>query len=299
MPGQDGVESLQARITPGTQPSRLTARGGAVLLSLSLLTLAGCGNKVADATDDQLTALFADRMQFSRTETEEPRITRRTLECVRLIGGLDNAIYKDAPAEMIGALRTDCRRSLQERLNDTARNPIGATLADLEAAKAGERITALHRRLEQAYRTAAEARQAAQRAEQERKAQEARAKMVHDFEERRQAVQGSVEQVEGVMGEITPACTENEAARQQAIAANNRNRFRWPMPFPCGEANLRSIRDQTTRVRAELGRIEPDAATRPGAIFALPQLYGNSPDQLRGRLAQIKAQTAEMQAAAQ
>ena len=153
MPGQDGVESLQARITPGTQPSRLTARGGAVLLSLSLLTLAGCGNKVADATDDQLTALFADRMQFSRTETEEPRITRRTLECVRLIGGLDNAIYKDAPAEMIGALRTDCRRSLQERLNDTARNPIGATLADLEAAKAGERITAVHGRLEQAYRT--------------------------------------------------------------------------------------------------------------------------------------------------
>ncbi|WP_198382719.1 hypothetical protein [Roseomonas sp. KE2513] len=53
---------------------------------------------------------------MSRTETEEPRITRRTLDCVRLIGGLDDTIYKDAPAEMLGAFRTDCRRGLQERL---------------------------------------------------------------------------------------------------------------------------------------------------------------------------------------
>lgn len=272
---------------------------GAILVSLSLLTLAGCGNKVADATDDQITALFADRTSMFGGQAEEARITRRTLDCVRLIGGLDDAIYKDAPAEMLGALRTDCRRNLQERLNDTARNPAKVTLADLETSKAGERISALHARLEQAYRTAAEARLAAQRAEQERQAQEARAKTIRDFEERRQAVQRSVEQVEAVLGEITPACAENEIARQRAVAASNRNRFRWPMPFPCGEANLRSIRDQTARVAAELERIGPDAASRPGAIFALPQLYGNNPDQLRGRLAQIRAQTSEMQAATQ
>jgi hypothetical protein len=268
-------------------------------LALSLLTLAGCGNKVADATDDQLTALFADRTQLSRTETAEPRIIRRTLDCVRLIGGLDDAVYKDAPAELIGALRTDCRRGLQERLNDTARNPMGITLADLESSKAGERVTALQARLEQAWRTAEEARQAAARAEQERRAQEARDKMVRDFEERRQGVQQSVEQVEAVLGEITSACAENEAARQRAVAASNRNRFRWSMPFPCGEANLRSIRDQTARVRTELGRLAPDAATRPGGLFVLPQLYGNTPDQLRVRLAQIRAQTYEMQAATQ
>ena len=297
MPGLDGVDGLQARTT---SENRFTVRGRATLLALSLLTLAGCGNKVADATDDQLTALFADDTRMFRTGTEEPRrITRRTLDCVRLIGGLDDAVYKDAPAEMIGALRTDCRRSLQERLNDTARNLTGITLADLESSKAGERITALQARLEGAWRTAEEARQAVARAEQERRAQEARDKMVRDFEERRQGVQQSVEQVEAVLGQITPACAENEAARQKAIATNNRNRFRWSAPFPCGEANLRSIRDQTSRVRTELGRLASDAATQPGGFFALPQLYGNSPDQLRGRLAQIRAQTAEIIAAAQ
>ena len=287
---------MHARTTPS---ACFTAKGGAALLMFSLLTLAGCGNKVVDATDDQLTALFADRMQFSRAETTEPRISRRTLDCVRLIGGLDDAIYKYAPAEMIGALRTDCRRGLQERLNETARNPMGIALADLEASKAGERVTALQARLEQMWRTAEEARQAAARTEQERRAQEARDKMARDFEERKQSVRQNVEQVEAVLGEISPACAENEAARQQAIAASNRNRFRWSMPFPCGEANLRSIRDQTTRVRAELGRLAPDAATRPGGLLSLPQLYGNGADQLRGRLAQIRAQTTEMLAAAQ
>ncbi|MDP4022825.1 hypothetical protein Q8W71_09345 [Methylobacterium sp. NEAU 140] len=267
-------------------------------MSLALLALAGCGDKVVDTGDDQLTALFADRTRMFGGEAEEARITRQTLDCVRLIGGLDAAIYKDAPAEMLGALRTGCRRSLQERLNDPVRNPMGFTLADLESSKAGERVAALHARLEQAYRTAAEARLAAQRAEQERKAQEARAKTIRDFEERRQAVQRSVEQVEAVMRDIAPACAENDAARQQAVAASSRNRFRWSQPFPCGEASLRSIRDQVARVRTELDRIEPDAATRPGAIFALPQLYGNNPDQLQGRLSQIRAQTAEMRAAA-
>lgn len=287
---------MHERITPGT---RFTAKGGAMLLMLSLLSLAGCGNKVVDATDDQLAALFADRMQFSRTETAEPRIARRTLDCVRLIGGLDDAIYKDAPAEMMGALRTDCRRALQDRLNDTARNPMGITLADLEASKAGERVTAVQVKLEQVWRTAEDARQAAARAEQEHRAQEVRDTMVRDFEERRQGVQQSVEQVEAVLGEITPACAQNEATREKAIAANNRNRFRRSIPFPCGEANLRNIRDQTARVRTELGKLGPDAATRPGGAFALPQLYGNNPDQLWSRLTQIRTQTAEMQAAAQ
>ena len=142
-------------------------RARTALLSLSLLALSGCGNKVDGASDDQLTALFADRTPMSRTETEEPRITRRTLDCVRLIGGLDDAVYKDAPAELMGALRTDCRRGLQERLSDPARNPTGIALADLESSKAGERVTALHGRLEQVYRAAAETRLAAQRAEQQ------------------------------------------------------------------------------------------------------------------------------------
>lgn len=227
-------------------------RARTALLSLSLLALSGCGNKVDGASDDQLTALFADRTPMSRTETEEPRITRRTLDCVRLIGGLDDAVYKDAPAELMGALRTDCRRGLQERLSDPARNPTGIALADLESSKAGERVTALH---------------------------------------------GRLEQVDSLMGEIGSACAENGAAREQAVAANTRNRYRWSLPYPCGEANLRSIRAQTDRVRTELGRIAPDAATRPGALFALPQLYGNDPKELQGRLAQIKAQTAEMRAA--
>lgn len=273
-------------------------RARTALLSLSLLALSGCGNKVDGASDDQLTALFADRTPMSRTETEEPRITRRTLDCVRLIGGLDDAVYKDAPAELMGALRTDCRRGLQERLSDPARNPTGIALADLESSKAGERVTALHGRLEQVYRAAAETRLAAQRAEQQHQAREAGEKRARDFEERRQAVQQGLEQVDSLMGEIGSACAENGAAREQAFAANARNRYRWSLPYPCGEANLRSIQAQTDRVRTELGRIAPDAATRPGALFALPQLCGNDPKELQGRLAQIKAQTAEMRAAA-
>lgn len=256
---------------------------------LSLLALAGCGNKVADATDDQLTALFSDDTRMFRSQTEEPRrITRRTLECVRLIGGLDDAVYKDAPAEMIGALRTDCRRGLQERLNDTALNPMGITLADLEAAKAGERVTALHGRLEQAWRTAAEARQAAQRAEQERQAQEAREKQVRDFEERRQAIQRGIGEAEGLAGEMTTACAENDAARQQVTAGGTRNRFRWPTMQPCSDVAMRGLRDDVERVSTALGQVEPDAATRPGAIFALPQLMMANPDQLRRRLAQVR-----------
>ena len=139
MTGSVGVMSLQSQSTSGVRPSFPTVGTGLVLLSLSLLALSGCGNKVDGASDEQLTALFADRTSMLRTETEEPRITRRTLDCVRLIGELDDAVYKDAPAEMMGALRTDCRRGLQERLSDAARNPMGIALADLESSKAGER----------------------------------------------------------------------------------------------------------------------------------------------------------------
>ena len=288
---------MQAQGTSGVQAAGSNIMVRAALLSLSLLALSGCGNKVDGATDDQLTALFADRTPLSRTETAEPRITRVTLDCVRLIGGLDDAVYKDAPVEMMGALRTDCRRGLQERLNDTARNPIGIALADLESSKAGERVTALHGRLEQVYRAAAETLLAAERVEQERQAREASEKRARDFEERRRAVQQGLEQADSLMGEIGSACTENGAAREQAVAANARNRYRWSLPYPCGEANLRSIRTQTDRVRMELNRLAADAATRPGALSALPQLYGNEPRELQGRLAQIKAQTTEMRAA--
>ena len=98
---------------------------------------------------------------------------------------------------------------------------------------------------------------------------------------------------------MTAACVENGAARQQVTAGGTRNRFRWPTMQPCSDVAMQGLRDDVEQVRTALGQSEPDAATRPGAIFALSQLMMANSDQLRRRLAQIRTQTTEMQAAAQ
>src|SRR3712207_7968144 len=48
----------------------------------------------------------------------EGHLTKRVVDCVRLLGGLDREIYKDAPDSFLGAVRTECRKDLDEKLKD-------------------------------------------------------------------------------------------------------------------------------------------------------------------------------------
>ena len=121
-----------------------------------LLGTPACSEKLPDLTDDELIALIGD----SRL-TSERRLTKKVVECVRLTGGLDREIYKDAPESFLGAVRVECRKDLDAKLKDIARNPKGAKLAHFEDPAVGERLGAIYERLQK---------EEAVKAEEERKA---------------------------------------------------------------------------------------------------------------------------------
>lgn len=115
----------------------------------SALALAGCKTDLTKVTDAQLLSLLADVSQFSAAfNTDEDnippaQITPRMKECFTLLSGTNAEIYKDLPEDMIGIVKTDCRKDLDLRLKDQSRNDTQLALDDFMRADLAERVFTL------------------------------------------------------------------------------------------------------------------------------------------------------------
>ncbi|MBK4216173.1 hypothetical protein JJJ17_09575 [Paracoccus caeni] len=139
-------------------------------LIISSLLLSGCKSALSETTDAQLLQLVG----MTRSEGQPAQITPRMIECVELLSNARAEVYKDMPEEISGVIKTECRKDLQARLDDTSLNPTGLSLSDFESEEMLQRVEALRDTQANALETYREEREAARREaeEQERKARQ-------------------------------------------------------------------------------------------------------------------------------
>jgi hypothetical protein len=258
-----------------------------------LLGASACSEKLPDLTDDELIALIGDSWFSS-----ERHLTKKVVDCVRLIGGLDREIYKDAPDIFLGAARTECRKDLDEKLKDGSRNPKGAKLAHFDDPAVGERLGAIYERLRK---------EEALKAEQQRKANEEELRKAKEAAEKRAAAQraeaeewlaktrSEVADLSGRIDEILAAvnkdCQEWQSLRSRLVAADSNSKWRWRFPAEiCGNRERAGLRDGL----AKAAQILKAARVQEGSSsFQQPYLGEGSPDRVRYHLDRLSRDLAE------
>nr|WP_313015153.1 hypothetical protein [Brucella intermedia] len=139
---------------------------------IALLTLSACQESPPEITDDQVLDLFGSKSSFSSNDAPAT-ISKQTEECARLLAGLDSAVYKDMPEEMLGSIKTACRKNFQEIIADTQRNTFGLKLEHMENVELAEQITRARAQSIEKAKAAAQAKRGKEAAEKLAKDQEA------------------------------------------------------------------------------------------------------------------------------
>lgn len=104
---------------------------------LSILT--ACQPEIPEASNEQL----ADLLGGPGSAYDMPLISQKAVECLQLISGLADDVFKDAQKEQIAYYKTGCRQDLDKRLRDTSRNPLGFKLEHFENPDLAERVSNL------------------------------------------------------------------------------------------------------------------------------------------------------------
>lgn len=245
----------------------LTAlRNGALALSLAP-ALAACGDKVPEATDDQLLQILASDSVFSSSD-RPLSIPKSAVECVRVLSGLDEEIFKDMPAEMLETMKTGCRQELDKHLKDEAKNPMGFQLAHFENKELAERITKLKETSDEANRKAAQER----RQHEER---EARAKAERELEELKSQYAGFVQSIDQRIQSARPICDEWIAAQTALKKKKNKwNNWSYRQPSPICTDGIAQIR---TTAATHLDTLSATEVSGRGTFFNFNKPYfGNA-----------------------
>ncbi len=72
--------------------------------------------------------------------TDEPGSTRQMIECLQLLSGVDNDIFRGAPKGLVEEIGVDCRRMIKTRTQDPQLNPMGFKVEDFENPQLARRI---------------------------------------------------------------------------------------------------------------------------------------------------------------
>lgn len=95
------------------------------------LAVSGC-NKGPNLTDGEVLALLKADRYFGTLSQEHPTIAKRIVQCVGLISGIDDEVYKDMPGDSLGMMKSGCRQELKAIIDDPLQNPKGVTLEAFE-----------------------------------------------------------------------------------------------------------------------------------------------------------------------
>ncbi|WP_156875497.1 hypothetical protein [Phaeobacter inhibens] len=213
------------------------------------------------------------------------------------MGGINEAVYKDAPAELIGAMKTDCRKRLQGWLDDPARNSTELELADFERSDLAERIVALaeeQQAAQKAERQAEQAEKQAQReAEEAAKIEEATAQLAETTAAWESLKSGLLERRDV----LVPACANLVGLREQLKEKDRLNNlFNKGLPSVCTSNPL------SPEIRVMEGFDERLAAfdlSKVGGLYGsrVPKLPPLNLEQVDQKIVAVMSATADYEAA--
>ncbi len=244
-------------------------------LVLCAVLLGACQAKTEAATDEQILLLLGDSSSFD--DDGDRSIWKATVECIRLIAGVDQAIYKDAPPEMIGHWKTGCRKDLDQKLGQQARNSLGLKLEDLEDKTFAERVTALAQRIDAELKAKAEARRQKEEAERKEKEQkelaEKKQKIVAMLAKVESEAAAFANGFEGQLQELGELCDNWKKLKEQIGKADKNSKYRWAMvPNICyysPRKNMQGKVAETATALAEFKALPDDRQSE----YAIPKLY--------------------------
>jgi len=241
--------------------SRKAVCVGAALLCVAPV-LAACGEKTPEATDAQLLDLLGSRSTFIRSDAPL-RISRSTVECVRLIANLDEDILKDMPAEMLGVMKTECRRELDNRLKDEAANPMGFQLAHFENSELAERITQLKESTDEANRQAEQERR-------QREEDEARASAERELEDLRTQYAAFVASIDERLSAARPLCDDWLSTQEALKQKDNWTNWAYRQSSSICTDDVEQIRAQAAQHLDALNSAEVSGS---GTFYNFPKPY--------------------------
>ncbi len=260
-----------------------------VTCTLGLILLAACGDGVPEATDAQLLQLIGSKRDFMGA-SEPLSISKRTVECVRALSGVDDIVYKDMPAEMLGSFKTHCRKALSERIADSSKNPLGFKLESFENKELAERITALKASTDASNRIIAEKERARVKAE-------TLAKMQAGLDAERKRYQAFIDSLDNRMAKAASRCEAWAASKSLAKAKDKYSQWSYRRaPDICQEQTLVQIRPLAKKNQEYLAKqkVNPDGF---GMGFSKPY-YGMASaawfDEQEARLEKEVAQMKEV-----
>lgn len=256
---------------------------GTVLLAL----LSACGDGVPEATDEQLLSLVGNKQTFTGS-TAPLSISKRTVECVRVLSGVDEAIYKDMPSEMLGSFKTHCRQDFSERVANKDKNPLGFTLEAFENKELAERITKLKTTSDESNRIAAEK-------ERERIQTERVAKMKAALDGERKQFQEFVNSIDSRVKKAAPGCEEWSKLQSAAKAKEKYSTWSYrKAPEICSEEGLTTLRQTVKKNQDYLAKqeIRSDSFgigfSKPYYGIATAEWFDNQFARLEKEIAQMK-----------
>jgi hypothetical protein len=221
---------------------------------MGLLMLGACQAKDTNATDEQLLTLFGEKSW--RSERPGLQISKSTIECIRLLSGLDDQIYKDAPAEMLGVIKTECRKSFDGKLGNEELNSIGLTFKDIESQAFAERLTALKLGVDAEM-------DAREKASREKIQAERIAKI-------KAAIAGAENEVTRFSGElaarlleISGLCEDWKRLKEQLTKTDRNSPYRWRLtPNTCQKSYHDNVRQQIQTTLERVAKLKTqDAGT--------------------------------------
>lgn len=187
------------------------------------LSLSSCTESAPEMSDDQILLLFSSTSLFSTSADAPKTIPKKAEECVRLLSGLEEAVFKDMPQEMLGQLKTECRQTISERLRDPALNPKNLKLEHVETAKFAQRLTTVRAKSQEeakAFAARENERREAELAKQEQDQQRRR------IQEAAEAIKNAQTQLASIkddlpkrLTEAATACAEFDEAKRTSASA--------------------------------------------------------------------------------
>lgn len=253
------------------------------------LALAACKKDLSEISDKQLIALLGDG-------GEPAQITTKTRECVEVLGGINEAVYQDVPEEMIGMVKTECRKRLQGWLDDPERNSTELALEDFEREDLAQRIVALDDAQEAARAEQREAEDAAKIEAMEAELVEASAagqELKAGLQERRDTVTAKC----AVLADLRGQLDAKKDAQTSIPAKNAIAKLMMQYPASCRTEEPFSVQfRQIERFEAQIGSFElPEPGDR---IFSsVPSLPRINLDEIDAQISQVEAITTDYQAA--
>lgn len=262
------------------------------------LSLSGCAESAPDVSDDQILLLFSSASVFTFGADAPKTIPKKAEECVRLLSGLEDAVFKDMPQEMLGQLKTECRRTISERLRDPALNRANLKLEHVETAEFAERLTTVRAKAQEEAQTFAareNERRKAELARQEQDRQQQRMREVADAIKAAQVQLASIkDELPKRLAAAAATCAEfdqtKESLRQRDGRSPVLNRA-W-RPNICQNSYAERARRQLEQIEQAVEKMASDK----NSLFRprMPFLGDADPDKIKTEIEKMQETIRDM-----